>query len=78
MIAFLLVLLTAAITFALAFAIAFTAVSLFIAWKRRDIPKYAYSKPADPYEVRRDRELDRTSPESSVDGSAAAKNWKKN
>lgn len=76
MIAFLLLLLTAAVTFALSFAVAFTAISLYIAWKRRDIPKYAYSQPADPYEIRRDRELDRTTPESPIDGSGAVKNWK--
>lgn len=77
MIAFLLLVLTAAITFVLSFALTFTVVSLYIVWKRREIPKYAYSQPAEPYEIRRDCELDRTTPKSPVDGSGAADNWTK-
>lgn len=54
----------------LAFACAFTATTLYISFKRRPIRRYHFDQPADSYHIRRDQELDSSTP-TGIDGESA-------
>jgi len=76
MVKVLLFLLVGALTAALSFAISFTAVSLYVAWKRRDIPKYCYSEPAEPPKLNHDASFSANEMSSdAVDGQSARQDW---
>lgn len=76
MITVIIFLLVSLLTFAFAFAVTFTAVSLLVAWKRRDIPKYCYSQPAEPIPPKHDTSFNSEEPTiGSADGSSAVSAW---
>lgn len=65
------------LTAVLSFAITFTIVSLYVAWRRRDIPKYCYSKPAEPPQLKHDASFSANEVNAdTVDGQNAMRDWK--
>lgn len=75
MIAAVLIVLSGLMALAISFACSFTCVTLYIMWNRRGKTKYAYSKPAEPYIVKRDNPLE-ASTAKGIDGTNAVQKWK--
>ena len=58
----------------LSFGCTFAFCTLYIRWKRRPLHRYHYDKPAEPYAVRHQQDLETDLP-TGVDGDSAR--WEK-